>query len=77
MKTELVSDRELQRIKKLNRREFIDRMRSNESLAGTLATLEVQVGWRYLMYYLEKLDAEAMSEQRRITIPLVKSVLGL
>jgi predicted Zn-dependent peptidase len=56
MKTELVSARELQRIKKLNQRDFIDRMRSNESLAGTLATLEVQVGWRYLMNYLERLD---------------------
>ncbi|MBT8364221.1 MAG: insulinase family protein, partial [Deltaproteobacteria bacterium] len=57
MKTELVSDRELQRIKKLNQRDFIDRMRSNESLAGTLATLEVQVGWRYMMNYLEKIDS--------------------
>jgi len=56
MKTELVSEGQLQRIKKLNRRDFIDRMRSNEGLAGTLATLEVQVGWRYLMNYLEKLD---------------------
>lgn len=56
MKTEPVSDRELQRIKKLNQRDFIDRMRSNESLAGTLATLEIQAGWRYLMNYLEKLD---------------------
>jgi predicted Zn-dependent peptidase len=56
MKTEPVSDRELQRIKKLNQRDFIDRLRSNESLAGTLATLEVQVGWRYLLNYMEKLD---------------------
>jgi predicted Zn-dependent peptidase len=57
MKTELVADSELQRIKKLNRRDFIDRMRSNEGLAGTLATLEVQTGWPYLMNYLEKLEA--------------------
>ena len=66
MKTELVSDRELQRIKKLNRRDFIDRMRSNESLAGTLATLEVQVGWQYLMNYLEKLDAVTPEDIRRV-----------
>ena len=65
MKTELVSDRELQRIKKLNQRDFIDRMRSNESLAGTLATLEVQVGWRYLMNYLEKLDTVTPEDIRR------------
>jgi predicted Zn-dependent peptidase len=56
-KTELISERELQRIKKLNQRDFLDRMRSNESLAGTLATLEVQVGWRYLTNYLERIDA--------------------
>ena len=56
-KTELVSPRELERIKKLNQRDFLDRMRSNESLAGTLATLEVQIGWRYMTQYLERLDA--------------------
>ena len=65
MKTELVSDRELQRIKKLNQRDFIDRMRSNESLAGTLATLEVQVGWRYLNNYLEQLDLVTAEDIRR------------
>jgi predicted Zn-dependent peptidase len=56
-KTEAVSARELARIKKLNRRDFLDRMRSNESLAGTLATLEVQVGWPYLNDYLARIDA--------------------
>ena len=65
MKTELVSDRELQRIKKLNQRDFIDRMRSNESLAGTLATLEVQVGWRYLMNYLKKLETVTPEDIRQ------------
>ena len=65
MKTDLVSDRELQRLKKLNQRDFIDRMRSNESLAGTLATLEVQVGWRYLMNYLEKLGAVTAEDIRQ------------
>jgi predicted Zn-dependent peptidase len=52
-----VSAGELQRIKKLNQRDFIDSMRSNESLAGSLATLEVQVGWRYLMRYLENIES--------------------
>lgn len=56
-KTELVSNRELQRIKKLNQRDFLDRMRNNESLAGTLASLEVEVGWRYLPNYLQRIDA--------------------
>jgi len=65
MKTELVSDRELQRIKKLNQRDFIDRMRSNESLAGTLASLEVQVGWRYLKNYLGNLDLVTAEDIRQ------------
>lgn len=55
LKDQLVSPRELERIKKLNLREFLDRMRSNEALAGTLATLEVQVGWRYLIDYLKRI----------------------
>ncbi|CAB1073565.1 hypothetical protein JY97_03020 [Alkalispirochaeta odontotermitis] len=65
MKTDPVTARELQRIKKLNQRDFIDRMRSNESLAGTLATLEVQAGWRYLMHYLENLEAVTPEDIRR------------
>ena len=65
MKTDLVSARELQRIKKLNQRDFIERMRSNESLAGTLATLEVQIGWRYLMNYLEKIGKIAPEDIRQ------------
>ena len=55
LKTDLVSERELNRIKKLNQRSFLDRMRSNEHLAASLATLEVQVGWQYLTTYLENL----------------------
>jgi predicted Zn-dependent peptidase len=56
MKEQLVSAHDLERIKKLNRREFLERMRSNEKLAGTLATLEVQVGWRYLGDYLKRIE---------------------
>jgi predicted Zn-dependent peptidase len=52
---EQVSRRELERIKRLNERDFLERMRNNEGLAGTLATLEVQTGWRYLTTYLEKM----------------------
>lgn len=55
LKTDLVSTRELDRIKKLNQRDFLDRLRSNEELAGTLATLEVQVGWNYLATYLDEI----------------------
>ena len=38
LKTELVTDRELARIKKLNYRNFLEGMRSNEALATSLAT---------------------------------------
>ncbi len=66
LKTELVAAGELERIKKLSRRDFIDRLRSNESLAGTLATFEVQVGWQYLKSYLEKLEAVTAEDIRRV-----------
>jgi len=64
-KTEPVSSRELDRIKKLNQRDFLDRMRSNESLAGTLATLEVQIGWHYMANYLERIDAVTAEDIRQ------------
>ena len=66
LKIELVTDRELQRIKKLNQRDFLDRMRSNEQLAGTLATLEVQVGWGYLETYLAKIIEVTPEEIMRV-----------
>jgi predicted Zn-dependent peptidase len=66
LKTEQVSTQELERLKKLNRRDFIDRLRSNESVAGTLATLEVQAGWRYLTDYLRKMEAVSSEDIRRV-----------
>ena len=66
IKADPVSTRELERIKKLNQREFLDRMRSNDALAGTMATLEVQVGWRYLTTYLEKIAEVSTEDIRRV-----------
>jgi len=65
MKHELVSERELKRIKKLNQREFLDRMRNNEELAGTLATMEVQAGWDYLTDYLKRISEVTPQDIRR------------
>ncbi len=62
LKDQPVSQKDLERIKKMNEKDFIERMRSNESLAGTLATLEVQVGWRYLNTYLERIAAITAEE---------------
>jgi predicted Zn-dependent peptidase len=66
LKTEPVSAQELERLKKLNQRDFIDRLRSNESVSGTLATLEVQAGWRYLADYLRRMDAVSPEDIRRV-----------
>ena len=66
LKEELVTPEELNRLKKLNQRDFIDRLRSNESVAGALATLEVQAGWRYLIDYLDKMDAVTPEDIRRV-----------
>ncbi len=56
LEREPVTHKELDRVKKLARYDLLTRLRSNEELAGTLATLEVQVGWDYLERYLEKID---------------------
>jgi predicted Zn-dependent peptidase len=72
LKTELVAPQELERLKKLNRRDFIDRLRSNESVAGTLATLEVQAGWRYLNDYLRNMDAVTPEDIRRVARQYVR-----
>ncbi|KPJ76964.1 MAG: hypothetical protein AMJ54_09875 [Deltaproteobacteria bacterium SG8_13] len=61
-----VSEKELQRIKKLNERDFIDRMRSNEDLASILATMEVQVGWRYLNDYLDRIAVVTPNDVQRV-----------
>ena len=73
LKTESVSTRELQRIKKLNQRDFLDRMRSNEALAGTLATLEVQIGWRYLKTYLEESARVTPEEVKRVAQKYIRN----
>ena len=66
LKDKPVSSRDLARLKKLNRRDFIDRLRGNEDLAGTLATLEVQTGWRYLTAYLDRME--------RVTPEMIQAV---
>jgi predicted Zn-dependent peptidase len=61
-----VSVEELERIKKLNEREFLNRMRSNEDLASALATLEVQTGWRYLADYLDRIARVTPEDVQRV-----------
>jgi predicted Zn-dependent peptidase len=73
LKNQPVTDRELERIKKLNQRAFIERMRSNESLASTLATLEVQTGWRYLNTYLDNIDAVTPEDVQRVARTYIRN----
>jgi predicted Zn-dependent peptidase len=67
MKAEPVSQRELQRIRKLSYRDLMDKLRKNEDLATTLASLEVQVGWRYLLTYVDRIS-EVTAEDLSRTI---------
>ncbi|MBW1997569.1 MAG: insulinase family protein [Deltaproteobacteria bacterium] len=55
LKERPVSRKELERVIKMNQRALIEKLRDNEGLAGTLATLEIQKEWRYLMSYLDRL----------------------
>lgn len=66
IKAEPVDQRELQRIKKLNERDFLDRLRDNEDLAGTLASVEVETGWRYLNTYLDKISKVTPEDIQRV-----------
>jgi predicted Zn-dependent peptidase len=72
LKTELVTDRELERIKKLNYRNFLDGLRSNEALAGSMATTEVQVGWRSLITYLDRIAKVTPGDIREVTAKYVR-----
>jgi predicted Zn-dependent peptidase len=65
LKKSPVSERELERIKKLNHREFLERLRENGDLAETLATLEVKIGWEYMLTYLENLGRVTPEEVMR------------
>ena len=66
LKAAPVSVRELNRIRKLNQRGFLDRMRSNEELAGSLATMEVQTGWEYLSTYISKINEVTPDDIMRV-----------
>ncbi|MCF8060913.1 MAG: insulinase family protein [Deltaproteobacteria bacterium] len=72
LEREPVTRRELDRVKKLARYEFLTRLRSNEELAGTLATMEVQVGWTYLEDYLEKIAQVTPGDVMRVAKSYVR-----
>jgi predicted Zn-dependent peptidase len=72
LKTELVMERELERIKKLNYRDFLDGLRSNEAVAGSLATKEVQVGWRSLITYPDRIAKVMPEDIREVTAKYVR-----
>ena len=61
-----VTEEELARVRRLNERDFLDRLRSNENLARTLASLEVKTGWRYLNEYMEGIGRVTPEDIRRV-----------
>jgi len=66
LKKEPVSEGELARIKKQNRRDFLERLKGNDDLAGTLATLEIQNSWAYLNSYLAAMDQITAEDIQRV-----------
>ncbi len=72
LQREPVTQRELDRVKKLSRYDFLTRLRSNEDLAGTLATLEVQVGWPYLEDYLKRIAEVTAEDVTRVARKYVR-----
>lgn len=68
-----VSEQELQRIKKLNHRELLEKLRENGALADTLASLEVEIGWGYLGTYLEKIDKVTPEDLRRVAAKYLRT----
>jgi predicted Zn-dependent peptidase len=72
LKTELVTERDLERIKKLNYRNFLDGLRSNESLAASMATAEVQAGWRSLITYPDRIAKVTPEDIRAVSAKYAK-----
>ncbi len=66
LERERLTPEELDRVKALARYGFLSRLRSNEALAGTLANLEVQVGWEYLQDYLSRIEQVTPEDVMRV-----------
>mgnify|MGYP000218161965 FL=1 len=75
LQAEPVAEEELARVKKLNRRDFLDRLRSNGAIASLLAGLEVQAGWRYLEDYLERMEAVTAADVQRVAREVLRREL--
>lgn len=73
LKRSPVSSQELERIKKLNHRDFLERLRENGDLAETLATLEVNIGWEYVNTYLEKIGKVTSDDVSRAAAKFLRT----
>ncbi len=79
LKTEPVTERELEKIKKLARRSHLEGLRNNAGLASAIATTEVMKGSDYLITYLENLEKVTPQEimdtvKKHITLDNMTSV---
>lgn len=67
-----VTEKELKRVKKLAKMDFIESLRRNESIASRLANLEVQIGWRYLLTYIKRLEKVKAEDVVRVAKKYLK-----
>jgi len=72
LKTDPVTNRELARIKKLNFRNFLEGIRSNEAIATSLATTEVKAGWRSLITYPDRIEKVTPEDIRDVATKFVR-----
>lgn len=72
IRDEPLPEAELARMKRLNRRDFLDRLRSNGAIASLLATLEVQAGWRYVQDHLARMEAVTAEDVRRVAAEILR-----
>jgi len=81
LKTEPVTERELQKIKNQNEMQFLRAMRDNGNLANTLGTYEVLYGWEYIETYRDRLAAvtpeDIMRVAKKYFVPENRTVVTL
>jgi predicted Zn-dependent peptidase len=67
LKTELVTEEELERVKRRARAQLVQQLDSNSGLAGQLASYQVQTGdWRNLFRRLEAIDKVTREDIQRV-----------
>ena len=61
-----ISDGDLDRVLTLAKFDFLNSLRSNESMASMLATSEIQTGWKYILDYQKNLSKVSADDIKRV-----------